>query len=91
MSVPSSGDGSSQERAEARADLTKELISETVAQRVVEFLEPVEIDHEHRRHRHEPFLRPKRSRAAVVEAFAIRQAGEKVSGGSSFDGAPIVT
>ena len=63
---------------EALADLAEDLVGPVVAERVVERLEAVEVDEQHRAPAPRPDARPQRLVEALEDRGAVRQAGQAV-------------
>ena len=63
---------------QARAQTAQQLVTDTVTEPVVDGLEPVEIDHQHRCVLAEPAMTVDLTHELLLEAMAIEQTGQQV-------------
>ena len=77
------GDGVARphERAQALGRLDEQLVADLVAQAVVDDLEAVEVEEQHRAGQLAPFDAGQRPRQAIEEELAVGQSGHRVVGG----------
>ena len=84
--------GGAQRVPQSSGDQTQQLVADRMAERVVDSLEVVEIEIQHREHPLELLGRHQRARQAVAGLLTVRQAGESVEVGELHDavlGAPF--